>query len=317
MSVMNNEDLPIMYRPNSLGDLIGQDAIVKSLKFYLGVGKLPHSFILHGESGVGKTTTARIIAKKLKCTPNNIMEFDAASFSGVDAMKQLTSNLRFSGLGDCPNRVIIIDECQRLSKNAWDALLKPIEEPFSHIYFILCTTEFNKIPKTIQTRCTNYAFKNAKFDDVCDLLDNINDEEDFGLDDNIIQYIAKQSEGSFRKAVVSLSACRNAESKEDAAEILSTIVDKKDVIELCRHLLKTGGSFKEAVVLVKDITSDGSMPAESIRIIIINYLSAVITRNPGSKSVPGILDIMDSFSTPYNNFDKIAPILLSLGEIYY
>lgn len=317
MVVKDVNDLPTLYRPDNLNGLLGQEAIVSSLKYFKKVGKFPHAFIFHGDSGVGKTTTARIIAKELKCIPNNIREFDAASHSGVDDIRKIVSTLHFSGIGDFPNKIIIIDECHRLSKQAWDVLLKPIEEPFGHVYFVLCTTEFNKIPKTIKTRCHVYGFKNANLDDLIDLLENINEEEDFELNDKLITYIAKQAEGSYRKAIVNLSACRNADTKEQIAEILSTIADKKDVAELCRLLISGKGTFVDAIKMVKNITQDGSIPPESIRIIIVNYLAAVILKNPDSKNVEYLLFLIDVFSMPYNNSEKLAPIISSLGEIYF
>lgn len=313
---MSNEDLHLTYRPASLDEVIGQDAIVKSIRGLIEDEGLPHSFLFHGPSGVGKTTMARIIAKEVGCSKNNIMEFDAASHSGVDAVRELTSGLRYAGIGNSPNKIYIIDECHSLSKQAWQVLLKPIEEPMGHVYFVLCTTELSKVPKTIQTRCHSYGFKDASYDNLIDLLESINDEEDFGIEDDLVQYIAKQSEGSYRQAIVNLSACRNATDKKEAAGILSTVADNKEVIDLCRLLIGGRSSFVEAVKIASSISKDGGVQPESVRIIVLNYMAAVLMKNP-NKDAEGVLSIMDSFSTPYDKSEKMAPLLLSLGDVFF
>jgi len=313
---MGNEDLHLVYRPQKLKDVIGQEAITKSIQSLIKKDALPHSFLFHGPSGTGKTTMARIIAKEVNCSPNNIMEFDAASFSGVDAIRDLTAGLRYVGMGKTPNKIYIIDECHSLSKQAWQALLKPIEEPLGHIYFVLCTTELSKVPKTIQTRCHGYGFKDASFDNLIDLLNYINEEEDFDLDDDLIKYIAKQSEGSYRQAIVNLSACRDAKNKKEAGAILSTVADKKEAIDLCRLLISGAGGFKDAINMVKNITKDGSIQPESIRIIVMNYMAAVILKDASSKNTERVLAIMDAFSNPYDKSEKTAPLILSIADVF-
>ena len=311
-----NKDLHLTYRPESFNDVIGQDASVKSLQTLIEGGDIPHSFLFYGPSGTGKTTIARILAKEVGCVPSNVVEFDAASFSGVDAIRELTQSLRFAGMGKSPNKIFIIDECHSLSKQAWQALLKPIEEPLGHVYFALCTTELSKVPKTIRTRCHAYGLSSASYDSIIDVLERIDEDEEFGIDPDVIQYIAKQSEGSFRQAIVNLSACRGAFNKKEAAAILSTVADSKGAIDLCRMILSGRGGYGDAVSLANSIAKDGSVQPESIRIIVLSYTAAVVLKNP-NKDSERLLSIMEAFSTPYNPSEKMAPLIMSIGELYF
>ena len=176
-AIVVEEPLHIKYRPRSLQDVRGQDAVVDSLTTALKKSTRPHSFIFTGPSGCGKTTLARILAEKFGCSPQNVIEIDAATNNGIDSMREVTSTLRYNGFGDTPNKAIIIDECHALSKAAWQSLLKSVEEPPAHVFFFFCTTENGKVPETINTRCQSYFLKPLRFDDLMDLLEFVVDEE--------------------------------------------------------------------------------------------------------------------------------------------
>lgn len=309
-----NNDLPLKYRPQSLDELLGQKHIVDSITSFFKKGNLPHSFLFHGSSGIGKTTLARILASELGCTENNVIEFDAASYSGVDALRNLTAGSSFMGMGNCPYKVYIVDECHALSKQAWQAMLKPLEEPMAHVYYILCTTELSKVPKTIQTRCTAYAFKDANIDDIFELISDASNEEEIGLDDEILLYIAKQSKGSFRQAIVNLAACQHVSNKKEAAAVLASVADEKEIIDLCRLLIGGRGSLKDALAIIKSIDKAGAVQPESIRLMVINYMAKVALNNP--KNIESVLSVMDAFSTPCNPSEKMSPIIISLGDLY-
>src|SRR3989304_1453147 len=141
------------YRPKHFEEVIGQIEIVKSLQNLIETGKMPKSFLFTGPSGTGKTTLARIIANKLGCDIQNIIEVDAATNTGVEDMRVLCEGLRYPAFGLTTVKVAIVDECQEISKSSWSSLLKIIEEPPSHLYFVFCTTEPSKVLDTIKTRC--------------------------------------------------------------------------------------------------------------------------------------------------------------------
>lgn len=312
---MKNDDLPLKYRPQDLDEVLGQGHIVKSLQSFLDKDNVPHAFLFSGPSGVGKTTVARILADDIGCVnKNNIIEFDAASYSGVDSLRKLISGSMYKGMGGSDIKVYIIDECHALSKQAWQAMLKSLEEPLPHIYYILCTTELSKVPKTIQTRCTSYIFKEASTDDVLELLNDIADSENMRFKEDILSFIAKQSKGSFRQAVVNLSACQNVFTKKEAANILATVADEKEIIDLCRLLISGRGGLNDALGIIKSIDKAGAVQPESIRLMVLNYMAKVALNNP--KNVESVLSIMDAFSTPCNPSEKMAPIIIALGIVY-
>ncbi|MCG8506313.1 MAG: DNA polymerase III subunit gamma/tau, partial [Sphingomonadales bacterium] len=171
------------YRPAAFAELIGQDAMVKTLANAIETGRLAHAFLLTGVRGVGKTTTARLIAKALNCdsgptvTPCgacshcqaiaesrhvDVLEMDAASRTGVDDIREIIDSVRYSG--DARYKIYIIDEVHMLSKNAFNALLKTLEEPPDHVKFIFATTEVRKLPVTVLSRCQRFDLRRVEAD---------------------------------------------------------------------------------------------------------------------------------------------------------
>src|ERR1035437_8095361 len=146
------------YRPTKWSEIMGQDHIVGALKDALANNRIAHAYLFSGSRGTGKTTTARILARELRTADEDIYEIDAASNRGIDNIRELrehVSVLPFSS----PFKVYIIDEVHMLSKDAWNALLKTLEEPPKHAIFILATTELDKVPETIISRCQTFTFR--------------------------------------------------------------------------------------------------------------------------------------------------------------
>ena len=311
-----SEDYHIKYRPSCLEEVIGQDAVIKSLQsLKKKEGAWPHAFLFTGPSGCGKTTLARIIASELKCDSSGILEADAASKSGVDDMRNLLDGLKYQGFGANPNKFIILDEVHSLSKNAWQALLKSLEEPPSHVYFALCTTEIGKVPDTIQTRCHSYNLKSVRYQDIQELLEIVVESEGLKLETNAITRIAKECQGSVRKALVYLSMSRDCVSANEVSQILESAEGEEDVISLCRLLVgRQQPSWEQIMELLKKLSDTNP---ESIRIVMVNYLASCIMRSKREGEVAKFLNIMSHFSEPYNPSEKIAPLLLSLGGVIF
>lgn len=308
------EPLHLKYRPASFDEVVGQNDVVKSVQKALGDKARPHTFLFTGDSGTGKTTMARIIVKYLDIQAGNIIEIDAASNNGIDAMREMMAPLRYHGFGDSPNKAIIIDEAHMITKQAWASLLKTIEEPPEHVYFFFCTTDASKVPDNIITRCLRYNLKLLRHDDMMDLLEFICDQESLDVTDEILDMIARASGGSPRNGLVMLAMVHDCESPEEAAGLLELPLENSEVIDLCRLLVKGDLTWSKLTATLKQMTE---LPAESIRIVVVAYLSSCLMGAKSDKDVIRLLDILALFSKPINPTDKLAPILLAFGAYIY
>ena len=220
-----NKILALKYRPQEFKDLIGQEVMSQTITNAIKIGKTPNAYLLTGIRGVGKTTTARLIAKALNCQKNSdekikcssekfcptceeiinsnhidILEMDAASKTGIDDIRELIENSKYSPTS-AKYKIFIIDEVHMLSKQAFNGLLKTLEEPPPSLKFILATTEVRKIPVTILSRCQRFDLKRVSVDKLCTHLKNISAKENGKISEDSIKLIAKTSEGSVRDAV--------------------------------------------------------------------------------------------------------------------
>jgi len=199
---MNNNNIALYrkYRPNSFDEVIGQDHIVKTIKGALGSGKVAHAYLLHGPRGTGKTTIARIIASELGVSVNDIYEMDAASNRKIEDARDIRESVRTMPF-DSKYKIYILDEVHMLTKEAWNALLKTIEEPPAHVIFILATTELEKVPDTIVSRCQTFILKKPTEATLINYISNIAKKEGYQIEEGGVGTIALLSEGSFRDAL--------------------------------------------------------------------------------------------------------------------
>src|SRR5437762_631352 len=209
------------WRPQQFADVIGQQAVTRTLRNALASGRLAQSFVFAGPRGVGKTTTARILARALSCTNGptpdpcgvcdacveiaegrdiDVLEIDAATHTQVDNIREVI----ISGLAITPVRnrykVFIIDEVHQLSSHSFNALLKSIEEPPPHVVFMMATTELDKIPETVLSRAQVYEFRTISTKAIAETLRHIVDDEGITVGDDSLQLIARDAEGSMRDA---------------------------------------------------------------------------------------------------------------------
>lgn len=308
-----DQPLHLKYRPQRLADVIGQPGVVDSLTRKLRDKNIPHSFLFLGPSGCGKTTLARIVARELNVAPDNVLEVDAATNTGIDAMRAVTDTLRYKGFGDSPRKMVLIDEAHALSKAAWQSMLKVLEEPPAHVFFALCTTEPGKVPDTIQTRCATYTVKSLSHDSIMDLLEHVVKKERLDVSEEMLAIASKASNGSPRKALVSLSMLEGIEDPKEAAVLLAQPLETEDIIELCRDLVAGRLTWER----VRKVLSDNKdQDAEGIRLVVVNYMSAVLlSGRTDARAATRLLDILFTFSKPMTNrSEKMAPLLLAFGE---
>jgi DNA polymerase-3 subunit gamma/tau len=196
---MSHQVLYRKYRPQTFADVIGQGPVVKALSAVAESGNVAHAYLFAGSRGIGKTSIARIFARAIGTSANDTYEIDAASNRGIDdvrALRDAVSTLPF----ESKYKVYIIDEVHMLTKEAFNALLKTLEEPPKHVVFILATTESHKLPETIVSRCQVFEFRRPTLDILKELIIDIAKKEGYSIEPSAAELLALVSEGSFRDA---------------------------------------------------------------------------------------------------------------------
>lgn len=200
------------YRPQKWEDVVGQDHIVDVLESSVKSNKVSHAYLFVGSRGTGKTTAARIFAESIGVSVNDLYEIDAASNRGIEDIKELRDGVRVLPF-DSKYKVYIIDEVHMLSKDAWGALLKTLEEPPKHVIFILATTELHKVPETIISRCQVFTFKKPTEKILKNILEDVSEKEGFTLEAGSAELLAILADGSFRDALGELQKVLNFAGK--------------------------------------------------------------------------------------------------------
>ncbi|MDE2041057.1 MAG: DNA polymerase III subunit gamma/tau [Patescibacteria group bacterium] len=208
--------MPVLYRtyrPATWNEVVGQDHIVNALREALAHGHHSHAYLFSGSRGIGKTSVARILAKSLGSVDEDIYEIDAASNRGIDDIRELREHVAVLPFRSS-FKVYIIDEVHMLSKDAWNALLKTLEEPPAHVVFILATTELDKVPETIISRCQTFSFKKPGRETIRREIVRIGKKEGRDLDAGAADLIALLGDGSFRDALGMLEKVIGASSNK-------------------------------------------------------------------------------------------------------
>ena len=203
-----------IHRPTSFNEVVGQDAAVKELRSLLESNSLPHSLILVGGRGIGKTTLARIVAHELGTAPEDIYELDAASNRGVEDIRELRQNVTTLPLRS-KFKVYILDEVHMLTTVAWNAFLKTLEEPPAHVKFLMATTELHQVPETIISRSRVIKLATPTVNDIAHYVTKIAKKENVTLTKDIAEIIAVSSNGSYRDSLVSLQTVIASNGKSD------------------------------------------------------------------------------------------------------
>lgn len=268
-------DLDLKHRPTSLKEVVGQEDAVRVIKGLIKKG-IPHKLAFSGPSGCGKTTLARIVAKKLGCDPDfDFLEINCADKRGIELIRELRTAAPLSPAnGDC--KVYLLDEAHKMTSDAQSAALKLIEEPPSHVYFILATTEWHKLLRTIQTRVTNVVVKSVDDDAMHDYLVGINEAEKKPVsDNNVLEKIVEVADGSVRMAVKMFESIMGIEDSNKQLQAIQRQDTKRQAIEIARILFRSRPLWKSVTPLLKAVDDE----PEKIRHMILGYCNAIILNN--------------------------------------
>lgn len=272
---MNNLVLYRKYRPQSWEEVIGQEHVVKTLTNAIKLDRISHAYLFSGPRGTGKTTIARLLAKSLGANDLDLIEIDAASNRGIDEIRELRDGIKFAPtVGQY--KVFIIDEVHQLTKEAFNALLKTLEEPPAHAIFVLATTEIHKVPETILSRVQSFPFRKLTVEEITRKLQKIIEIEKIKINDDALRLVASFAGGSYRDGESTLEQLRvwndKTITKEDIEELLGA-VDFEKVKTLTDHL--SPDTAKNALDYIGKLSQDGC-DLEVFTKTLINHLRKIM-----------------------------------------
>lgn len=289
------------WRPQTFDDVIGQRHITETLKNEITSGRIAHAFLFSGIRGIGKTSTARILAKALNCqqfdapttepcnrcdsclaikngAATDVMEIDGASNRKIEHIRELRENIKFAP-SKFRYKVYIIDEVHMLTKEAFNALLKTLEEPPPHAIFILATTDTHKVPITITSRCQRFTFRSATYAELTRALQQITAAEAIAIDEQSLLYIAKRAEGSMRDAQSILEQviayCGKTVVQEKVAELLG-IIGSESIQAIAEAIL--AGQAEAILAVINALVSQGHDLEEFYRDVIEHFRNLLVLR---------------------------------------
>lgn len=286
--------LYLKYRPQSLSEIHGNDQVVASLRGMLSDRETcPHSFLLTGGTGCGKTTIGRIIAKELGCKGQDLREVDTADFRGIDTIRDIRKQSQYKPL-EGPCRVWLLDEVHKLSNDAMNALLKILEDTPKHVYFILCTTDPQKLIPTIKGRCSTFQVTPLPEKIMMRLLRHVVKSEGAQLVKPVYEQIIMDSLGHPRNALQILDQVLRVEPDQRLDVAKRSAEQQSESIELCRLLLKGGTGWKPVATILSGLKDQDP---ESIRRHVLGYCQAVLLKSDQERA--GL--VMEEFIEPFYN----------------
>ena len=326
------------YRPQNFTDLIGQDVLVRTLSNAFSQSRLAHAFILTGVRGVGKTTTARIIAKGINCIGVDgksgatidpcgvcanctaimedrhvdVMEMDAASRTGVDDIREILDGVRYKPV-TARNKIYIIDEVHMLSRNAFNALLKTLEEPPENVKFIFATTEIRKVPVTVLSRCQRFDLKRLGIEDLARLFATVCQKENVTIERDALYALGRAADGSARDGLSLLDQSMALSVGEITAEVVQGMLGSSDRANILDLFEKTmSGDIKTALNHLEKMNQNGIDPLS-----IVQDLLEVVHLVTRCKVQPDYMDLNLSESEKQKSFDlaQKAP-MVQLGRAW-
>jgi DNA polymerase-3 subunit gamma/tau len=264
------------YRPASFDEVRGQEHIVDTLEKSIANKKVAHAYLFSGGRGTGKTSVARILAKSLGVSDKDLYEIDAASNRGIDDIRELREGV-YAMPFNSPYKFYIIDEAHMLTKEAWNALLKTLEEPPSHAIFVLATTERDKVPDTIQSRCEIYTFKQPTREILAQIVSDVAKSEGYKLESAGAELVALLAEGSFRDALSILQKVLSVAEGKLISSADVEVVSGAPRGELVREIMRAIAKKDTAAALASiEQAIGGNMDPRTLTKLLIHRLRVVL-----------------------------------------
>lgn len=260
------------YRPKSLDKVVGQSSSIKMLKSFLKKDKLPHTLLFSGPSGCGKTTLARILKKELRCSKHDFTELDCADFRGIEMVRTVKSRIHQAPMnGDC--RIWLIDECHKMTTDAQNAFLKILEDTPGHVYFMLATTDPQKLLKTVRSRCTEIVVRTLTSKGILQLLQTVCKKEKTKIPEEVSDKIIENCDGSARKALVLLNQVIELDDEEDMMNAIKATTTEVQAIIIARALFNPRMKWSEMSKILKATSKE---EPESIRWMVLGYAKTIL-----------------------------------------
>lgn len=325
---MPEQALYLKWRPLSFDDVVGQEHITRTLRNSIKTGRIRHAYLFSGPRGTGKTTSARLLAKAVNCTneddenrPCNecsaciavnegryldLIEIDAASHTGVDDVRDLRDRIAFA-----PNegryKVYIIDEVHRFSGNAFDALLKTLEEPPEHALFVLATTEIDKVPATIKSRCLPFEFRRLSLQEVTDRLAYITEQEGIAIDRAALELVAREGTGSVRDSISLLDQIVADPEETITLELTQRILGTASAIAV-RDLVQAmvNQEIARGLHVINQAIDSGSDPRQFGQQVVEHLRAVMLSQTASSDLLQASQDDKDLFEQQANAISRTS-----------
>lgn len=298
----------IDYRPKDFDEVIGNKMIVKSLQSMLAKEDPPHVYLFHGASGCGKTTFARIIASKLGCSQHDYLEINAGNNRGIDTARDVIKNINYAPLAG-KSKFILLDEVHQTTKDFQNALLKPLEDTPAHVYFVLCTTDPQKLLITVRKRCMMFEVRELNDKQMLKLLHNVVAEEEAKYHSDVILRIIDKADGCPRTALILLEQIISLSPKEQKKAIKVFKTQDEQVIDLCRALLN-----KEKWVRVAKLLKGIDEEPEKIRYAVLGYMTSVLLGSEKGNARAAV--IINNFKDTFYNTLKAGLVFACFKSVY-